>query len=65
MDSSDTRKRPIKGWTEEDAYTTWRHYYCYLSRAGAVKSIKRMTHKRERRDKRRELEQELEDYLLK
>lgn len=65
MDSSDTRKRLVKSWTEQDAYTAWRHYYCYLSRPGAVKGIKRMTHKRERQDKRRELEQELEDYLLK
>jgi hypothetical protein len=37
---------------EFDAYTSWRKFYCYLQRAGAVKSIKRMTHKRERPDSR-------------
>jgi hypothetical protein len=42
--------RQIKGWDEEDAYTPWRKLYCYLQRPGAVKQIKRRTHKRERRE---------------
>ena len=49
MDMSNTQKRGVKTYGEQDAYTEWRKLYCYLSRAGAVKSIKRMTHKRERR----------------
>lgn len=44
-------RRPIKGWDEEDAYQ-WRHLIVYLQRAGAVKAIKRRTHKRERREAR-------------
>jgi hypothetical protein len=42
--------RPIKGWDEQDAYTAWRHLLCYMGRAGAVKKVKRRTHKRERRE---------------
>lgn len=43
-------RRRIVGWDEEDAYTSWRRFYCYLRRAGVVKAIKRRTHKRERRE---------------
>lgn len=46
-------RRPIRTWAEEDAYTPWRRLYCYLARPGAVKSIKRTTHKRERREWKR------------
>lgn len=42
--------RQIRGWDEEDAYTSWRRVYCYLQRAGVVKAIKRRTHKRDRRE---------------
>jgi len=35
---------------EYDAYTSWRKVLCYLQRPGAVKAIKRRTHKRERRE---------------
>lgn len=48
-------KRRIKGWAEEDAYTVWRKWYCYLQRPGVVKSIKRNTHKRERREGKKEI----------
>jgi hypothetical protein len=47
-------RRAIVGWDEEDAYTAWRHLLCYLdNRAGAVKYIKRKTHRRERREAKR------------
>lgn len=50
MDTSNTRKRIIVGWDEEDCYTIWRKWYCYIKRPGVAKSIKRRTHKRERRE---------------
>jgi hypothetical protein len=52
-------RRAITGWAEQDAYTPWRKFYCYLQRAGAVKSIKRMTHRRERREAKREIRTDL------
>ena len=45
-------RRAIVSWDEDDAYTSWRHVYCYLQKAGAVKYIKRKTHRRERREAR-------------
>jgi len=42
-------RRPIKGWDEQDVYTGWRKVYCWTKRAGAVKDVKRRTHRRERR----------------
>jgi hypothetical protein len=50
-----TMKRQMKDWVEHDAYTAWRHLYCYLARPGVVKSIKRRTHKRERREAKAEI----------
>lgn len=44
---------------EFNAYTSWRKVYCYLQRAGVVKKIKRMTHKRERREGQREIRDQL------
>lgn len=43
-------KRIIKNGDEQDAYTGWKKYLCYLQRPGAVKKIKKRTHKRERRE---------------
>jgi len=48
-------RRPIVTWEEQDAYTGWRRVLCYLKRPGAVKAIKRRTHKRERREAKREI----------
>jgi hypothetical protein len=59
VQQSDRRPRPITGWAEQDAYTKWRRMYCYLQRAGSVKGIKRMTHRRERRAGKREVEEQL------
>ena len=47
--------RRIVTFDEQDAYTPWRKYLCYLSRAGAVKKVKKRTHKRERREAKAEL----------
>jgi hypothetical protein len=46
-------RRAIVSWDEEDAYTGWRKVLCYLDKAGAVKYIKRKTHRRERREAKR------------
>jgi hypothetical protein len=43
-------KRRTVSADEVDAYSKWRRVYYYLQRPGAVKKIKRRTHKRERRD---------------
>jgi hypothetical protein len=48
-------RRAIVSWDEGDAYTPWRKVYCYLQKAGAVKYIKRKTHRRERREAKREI----------
>lgn len=64
MDCSNTQKRRIKGWAEEDAYTPCRRLYPYLSRAGAVKGIKRATHRRERREAEQEIAEELDAYYV-
>ncbi len=43
-------RRAAKSAEEADAYGRWRHVLCYLDRPGAVKKIKRRTHRRERRE---------------
>ena len=53
-------KRIIKNGDEQDAYTIARKFYVYLSRAGAVKKIKRRTHKRERREAKRWINEQLD-----
>lgn len=47
-------RRRIVTSGEQDVYTGWRRLYCWTQRAGAVKSVKRQTHKRERREGRAE-----------
>jgi hypothetical protein len=54
-------RRHITTWAEQDAYTSWRHLYCYLQRAGAVKAIKQETHRRERRTARQEILEQMHD----
>ena len=51
-------KRIIKGWDEQDVYTGWRKYLVWTSRAGAVKAVKRRTHKRERREAKMWIEEQ-------
>ena len=55
-------RRRIATGDEQDAYTGWRKFYCYLQRPGAVKAIKRATHRRERREGRGDIEAQLRDY---
>lgn len=54
-------RRRITGWEEQDAYTAWRHFLTYMSRAGKVKAVKRRTHRRERREGAREIQQQLRE----
>lgn len=54
-------KRIIKNGDEQDAYTLARRFYCYLTRPGVVKKIKRRTHKRERREAKYYIKEQLED----
>lgn len=42
--------RPIRNFAEEDAFTSWKHVYSYLQRAGIKSKIKRIARRRERRE---------------
>ena len=44
-----SRRRIVTG-EEQDVYTAWRRLYYWTQRAGAVKAVKRRTHRRERRE---------------
>lgn len=46
--------RRVVNYEEQDAYTGWRKVLCYLQKAGAVRKIKKRTHRRERREGKRE-----------
>jgi hypothetical protein len=50
-----TGHRQTKGPDEADAFTSWRKLYCYTSRAGVCKKIKRQANRRERREARRSI----------
>lgn len=54
-------KRIIKDGDEEDVYTVWRKMLVWTSRAGAVKKVKKRTHRRERRESQRWIEEQLDD----
>lgn len=51
-------RRRIVGWLEQDAHTKWGRKYLFWQR-GELKKAKRLTVKRERRDGRQEIEQQL------
>ena len=51
--------RRITAGSEQDTYTNWRHTLCYLQRPGIMKKIKRTTHKRERRDALRTIQEQM------
>ena len=53
-------KRIIKNGDEQDAYTLARKFSAWLSRAGAVKKVKKRTHKRERREAKRWIDEQME-----
>jgi hypothetical protein len=42
--------RQIKGWDEQDVFTSWRHLLCYLTKPGAKAYTKRKARRRERRE---------------
>ena len=53
-------KRIIKGGDEQEVYTGWRKILAWTDRAGAVKKIKRRTHKRERREAKAWIKEQLD-----
>lgn len=53
-------KRIIKTGDEQDVYTRARKFIIALKRPGVVKKTKRRTHKRERREAKIEIDQQLE-----
>lgn len=55
-----TRRRIVTG-DEQDAYTRWRRLLIWTSRPGAVKKVKRRTHRRERREAQTEINEQLND----
>lgn len=47
--------RKTKWWFETDAYSKWgRTYLIYIGRPGVRKKIKKLTHRRERREGKQE-----------
>jgi hypothetical protein len=54
-------KRIIKDGDEQDAYTIARKFYVWTRRAGVVKKIKKRTHRRERREGKDWIEEQLND----
>lgn len=63
-DMSNTQRRVIKTWFDEDVHTGWRHVLCLMDKSGAAKWGKIQTNRRERREKRAELRAELDDYYM-
>lgn len=59
MGRSSMGRQAVVTAEEQDAYTRWRKWLCYLQRPGAVKAIKRTTHRRVRREARAEIRKEL------
>ena len=49
------RKQKLIDGDEFDVVTKWRRWYCYLQRAGAVKSIKKKMNKRARQEAKRKM----------
>gem|GEM_PF-2471525 len=58
-DGGKRMRRRIANGEEQDAYTKWRQLLVYMGRPGVVKSIKRRTHKRERREGQQEINDQL------
>ena len=54
-------KRVIVNGDESDAYSKWRKIHVSLGRAGAVRAIKKRTHRRERRDGQRWVDEQRGD----
>jgi hypothetical protein len=54
-------KRIVKTGDEQDVYSRWRHILCSYQRAGAVKKVKKRTHRRERREAKQYIQEQMED----
>lgn len=52
------QRRRIVTADEQDAYSGWRKVMVSMQRPGRVKSIKRSTHRRERREGKAEIKQQ-------
>jgi len=52
-------KRLIKTGDEQDAYTKWRNMFIW--RSGEIKKIKKRTHRRERRENKQWINEQLGD----
>ena len=55
------RRQKLKGGDEWDVVGSWRKYYCYLQRSGVCKAIKAKMNRRERREAKQQLKEELDD----
>lgn len=51
------RRQETKKAAEWDLMTNWRHFLCYMHRAGVKKSIKRQMNKRWRQELKQDLKQ--------
>ena len=60
-DQSNHQRRIAKTADEKDAYTPWRKLLCSFQRAGAVKKVKKSTHRRERREIRDLIREEMKE----
>ena len=54
-------KRIAKTADETDVYSKWRKFFVWTSRAGAVKKVKKATHRRERREAQDWIKEQLDD----
>jgi hypothetical protein len=54
-------KRRIRTAEEQDVYTRWRQLLIWTGRAGAVKKVKKRTHRRERIEGKKEIRDQLGD----
>lgn len=54
-------KRIIKDYDESTVYSRWRKLVIWTDRPGAVKKVKKRTHRRERREANKYIQEQLED----
>jgi hypothetical protein len=54
-------RRRVVTADEHDVYTGWRKLLIWTSRPGATKKVKKRTHRRERREGKQEIREQLED----
>jgi hypothetical protein len=54
--------RPIIGWVEQDVFTRARKYYYYTQRPGFCKWVKNKANRRDRRNAKLEILEQLDEY---